>query len=172
MASSSNKLGPGDFDESKYTWKNYKKEVEVWSKFTALAEDKKGPALWCSLTGKAKEAIQDMEIDEISHADGLKKIIDRLDALFKIDENQAAYMAYQEFESFKRPSNISLQDFVVKFESLNSNIKRHGMTLPEGVLAYRFLHSANLSTDEMNLCRATINEFKYSDMKNKVLSTC
>ena len=44
MASSSNKLGPGDFDESKYTWKNYKKEVEVWSKFTALAEDKKGPA--------------------------------------------------------------------------------------------------------------------------------
>jgi len=170
MATSSNKLGPGDFDESKYTWKNYKKEVEVWSKFTKLSDDKKGPALWCSLTGKAKEAIQEMEIAEISAADGLQKIIDKLDTLFKIDENQAAYMAYQEFESFVRSPDISLQDFVVRFESLNSKIKAHGMALPEGVLAYRFLHSANLSTEEMNLCRATINEFKYTDMKKKVLS--
>ena len=135
MATSSDKVGPGDFDEGKCTWKHYKNEVEVWSRFTKLPDNKKGPALWCSLTGKAKKAIRDMDIDEISHADGLKKIIDKLDAVFKIDENQAAYMAYQEFESLLRPSDVSLHDFVVKFESLNSKIKAHGMELPEGVLA-------------------------------------
>ena len=46
------------------------------------------------------------------------------------------------------------------------------MVLPDGVLAYRFLHSANLKEDETKLCRATITEFKYKDMKQKVLSLC
>ena len=161
---------PGDFDEAKFSWKNYKKELEVWAKFTKLSEDKRGPALWCSLTGKAKEAIQDMDIAEISAVDGLDKIITKLDSLFKIDENQAAYLAYQEFETYKRSTDVSLQDFLVKFEALHAKIKRHGMTLSEGVLAYRFLHSANLSNEEMSLCRATITAFKYEDMKKKVMS--
>jgi len=165
-----NKVGPGDFNEKECTWKNYKKQVLVWSNLTKLPDDKKGSALWCALTGKAKEAVQDMEINEINHADGLKTILDKLDAVFEIDKNQAAYLAYQEFETFLRPAEVSLQDYAVKFESLNSKLKTHGMTLPEGVLAYRFLNSANLSKDEMDLCRATIQEFKYTEMKKKVIS--
>ena len=162
--------GPPDYDEAKFTWKNYRMEVEMWSELTKLVPEKKGPALWISLTGKAKEIIQDMPMDTVKAADGLDKMIDELDKVFKIDDNQAAYLAYQEFENFRRPSDMSMQDFVVKFESLNSSIKRHQMTLPDGVLAYRFLHSANLQPGEVNLCRATINEFKYDEMKKKVLS--
>ena len=44
------------------------------------------------------------------------------------------------------------------------------MKLPDGVLAYRFLQSANLKEEHMNLCRATIKEFKYEEMKRKVMS--
>ena len=44
------------------------------------------------------------------------------------------------------------------------------MKLPEGVLAYRFLHSANLSAEQMILCRATMTEFKYKEMKQKILN--
>ena len=164
------KVGPGDFDEEKCTWKNYKKQVLVWKNLTKLPNDKKGSQLWCVLTGKAKAAIQDMDIAEINHEDGLDMILDILDAVFEIDENQAAYLAYQEFETFLRPAEVSLQDYAVKFESLNSKLKSHGMKLPEGVLAYRFLNSANLSKDEMDLCRATITEFKYTEMKKKVLN--
>ena len=162
--------GPPDYDESKFTWKNYKMEVDMWSELTKLTPEKKGPALWISLTGKAKEVVQDMAKEDIKAADGLTKMMDQLDKIFKIDDNQAAYISYQEFETFRRPSDMSLQDYVVKFESLNSSIKRHDMNLPDGVLAYRFLHSANLQPDKMNLCRATINEFKYEEMKKKVLS--
>ena len=38
------------------------------------------------------------------------------------------------------------------------------------MLAYRFLQSANLKKEHMNLCRATIKEFKYEEMKRKVMS--
>ena len=46
------------------------------------------------------------------------------------------------------------------------------MTLPEGVLAYRLLHSANLENEEMRLCRATIEKFEYNDMKKQILRIC
>ena len=65
---------------------------------------------------------------------------------------------------------MSIKDYIIRFESLKNKIKKHGMDLPDGVLAYRFLHSANLKEEEMQLCRATIKEFKYKDMQQKVLS--
>ena len=38
------------------------------------------------------------------------------------------------------------------------------MILPNGKLAYRVLNSANLTTDQMTLCRATMTDLKYSEM--------
>ena len=38
------------------------------------------------------------------------------------------------------------------------------MTLPNGKLAYRALNSANLTTDQMTLCQATMTDLKYSEM--------
>ena len=161
---------PPDYDSKKHTWKTYKKEVEVWSSWTKLEDAKKGPALWSTLTGKAKEAVQEMELDEIKAADGLTKILNKLDEVFKTDINQEAYLAYRDFETFSRSSDMSMMDFAVKFEALNLKISKLDMKLPEGVLAYRFLHSANLSDEQMNLCRATMTEFKYKEMKQKILN--
>ena len=171
MATSSNALlTPPDFDENKMTWREYKKEIEVWSSLTNLSKDKQGPALWMALKGKAKEAVKEMEISEIKKDSGLSDMMAKLDLLFKTDDNQAAYIAYRDFENFVRPMEMSFQDFVIMFESQHSQIKRHKMELPDGVLAYRFLHSANLKEDEIKLCRATISDFTYEEMKRKVLS--
>ena len=94
----------------------------------------------------------------------------KLDLLFKTDDNQAAYIAYRDFENLLRPPDMSFQDFIIMFESQHSQIKRYKMELPDGVLAYRLLHSANLKEDEIKLCRATITAFTYEEMKRKVLS--
>ena len=166
----SHALAPPDYDESKTTWREYKKEIEVWSSLTSLPKDKHGPALWMALKGKAKEAVKEMEINDIKDENGLEVMIQKLDDLFKTDDNQAAYLAYRDFENLIRPVEMSFQDFVIKFEASNNDIKRYKMILPDGVLAYRFLHSANLKDDEMKLCRATISEFTYDEMKRKVLS--
>ena len=83
---------------------------------------------------------------------------------------EPCHMAYRNFETLLRDDQMSFQDFVIKFESMHSNIKKYKMDLPDGVLAYRFLHSANLSEEKMQLCRATIKEFSYAEMKAKVLS--
>ena len=51
-------ISPPIFDEAKMTWREYKKEIEVWSMLTSLSKQKRGPALWMNLKGKAKEAVK------------------------------------------------------------------------------------------------------------------
>ena len=49
------------------------------------------------------------------------------------------------------------------------------MTLPEGVLAYNLLICANLTDDQQQLCRATVSDMTYEEMKKtieKVAVTC
>ena len=170
MTTAHHALAPPDYDENKTTWREYKKEIDVWSSLTSLPKEKHGPALWMALKGKAKDAVKEMEIKDIKVDNGLEVMIEKLDALFKTDENQAAYLAYRDFENLLRPPEMSFQEFVIKFEASNGEIKRYQMVLPDGVLAYRFLHSANLKDEEIKLCRATISSFTYDEMKRKVLS--
>ena len=116
-------IGPPNYDEKIYTWKEYKKEVDVWATLTNLRKPKQGPALWMALKGKAKEAVQEMTLDEIKSDNGFEQMIEKLDAVFKTDDNQAAYMAYRDFKTFVRPADMTIQDFIIKFESLNNKIK-------------------------------------------------
>ena len=146
------------------SWVDYKKEIKIWQALTTLAAEKQGPALYLSLKGKAREAALEIDIDQIKGANGVKAILDKLDKLFLEDTNQSAYLAYQKFETFKRPEQMSMKDYLVKFEQLYTKIKDHQMILPDGVLAYRVLNSANLNNDQMTLCRATMTELKYESM--------
>ena len=57
-----------------------------------------------------------------------------------------------------------MKDYLVKFEHLYTKIKDHKMELPDGVLAYRILNSANLSNEQMTLCRATMTDLTYAEM--------
>ena len=109
MSTSNVILTPPDFDESKTTWREYKKEVEVWSSLTTLGQEKQGPALWMALKGKAKDAVKEMEISDIKKEDGLTVMMKKLDDVFKTDDNQAAYLAYRDFENFIRPSEMSFK---------------------------------------------------------------
>jgi len=147
---------PPAFDEEKQTWKEYKKELIMWKSLTSLETKKQGPALYLSLTGKAKEIVKDLDSEEIIANDGIDTMTQAMEAFFKKDENQEAYITYKQFEEYKRPKSMTVRDFIIKFESLHSKLKSLKMELPEGVKGYRLLHSANLTKEENKLCLATI----------------
>ena len=62
-----------------------------------------------------------------------------------------------------------MREYLNNFEKLYTKIKAHGMELPDGVLAYRVLNSANLSEEEMKLCRATLTTLQYDKMVEQLL---
>ena len=55
---------------------------------------------------------------------------------------------------------------------MHTKLRSLKMELPEGVKAYRLLHSANMTDEEIRLCLATIKEFKYEDMKIQLMKIC
>ena len=89
-------------------------------------------------------------------------------SLFAKDINQAAFIAYDKSEMFKRPANMNIVDFINEFERLYNNIKKYDMELPTGVLAYRLLKSVDISEDKQQLARATMSSFTYDDMKKQL----
>ena len=159
----SKSIPPPEFSES-MSWTDYKKEIKIWQALTTLDDAKQGPCLYLSLKGKAREAALELDIDAIKGEDGVNLILKRLDELYLEDTTQTAYLAYQNFETFKRPETMNMKDYLVKFEQLYTKIKDHQMVLPDGVLAYRVLNSANLSNEQMTLCRATMTDLKYDAM--------
>ena len=144
------------------------KEIEIWQTFTDLAKTKQGPAIFLSLEGRAREAVLELEVSVISSETGVAEIISKLNGLYLKDKAQSAYEAYDAFETFKRPDNMSMNDFIIEFERLYKKSENFGTKLSTDVLAYRLLKSANISKQHEQLAKATLDELKYDQMKNQL----
>ena len=155
-------------DDKSFT--DWKKEVEFWQIATDVKPEKQGAMIFLSLRGKSREAVRELSKDEISTATGVDEVIKKLDTLWKEDANLEAFNAYERFEKFKRPSNMSVNEYIVAFERLNNKLIATKTELPEGVLAYRLLKSAGLTEEQEQLSKATVQEFTYKAMCSKLKS--
>ena len=75
-----------------------------------------------------------------------------------------AYQVYCRFEKFERPESMNLQAFISEFAKLYEDLKKYKMELPDAVLAYIVLNSANLLTEKVDLPLAMVKTFTYTKM--------
>ena len=95
------------------------KLIDISRKFINLEPGKQGPAIVLSLQGEAQDAILELDTTVISGTDGVNKIIERLNRLYKKDELTEKYNALESFETYKRNSSTSIRDFLTEFEKLS-----------------------------------------------------
>ena len=141
------------------------KEIQIWQAFTDLADIKQGPAIFLILEGRSREAVLELDVSKISAKDGVKTIIEKLDSLYLKDKTQSAFEAYDSFEKFRRPSEMTINEYINQFERLKAKTESYKTQLSTDVLAYRLLKSANLSEAHEQLARATITDLTYDAMK-------
>ena len=115
------------------SYENWKKELKAWERLTEVKDNKRGLAVLLSLEGKAKDAILDLDIDQLSNHNGVKIITDKLDTLYLKDKAQMAYEAYDKFEKFHRPADMSIKDYVNEFERLLNKTKSYGTSISTDV---------------------------------------
>ena len=159
------KMPPVLVDEDGYgEWLN---DVKIWQLFTDLEKKKQSPALYLTLTGRARmrECVLELTPEVIGGDDGVKKIIEKLDKLFMKDQNTRAHLAFKEFYDYCRPAGVSITDFIVRFEYLYLKLKQFDMKLPEGVQSFFLLNAANISEDNEKLAR--VGEITYENIKAK-----
>ena len=76
-----------------------------------------------SLDEKIRKTCSDIKVKDLNSENGVDILVNKLKSLFAKDINQAAYLAYNKFETFKRPIDMSMIDFINEFETLDNNIK-------------------------------------------------
>lgn len=151
------------------TYKDWKKLISIWSSVTALDKTKQASAVVLTLEGEAQDAALEIESTKLGSDTGLEELLKRLDLLYVKDEVAEKYNALENLETYKRQSGASIRDFIIEFEKRNYKVKAINVTIPDDLLAYRLLKSANLDTQKEQLVKATISDLKYEDLKAKLL---
>ena len=168
MAAFNDKTPPA-FNRLSDDYSKWKKKFNIWKTITDLDKKKQGGNLVLRLDDVTQEQVLELITEEeISSEDGAKKIIQKLDIIFKKDETLTAYKAYEDFESYKRPTKMLISEYLNEFEKRWNKTKANGTALSENVLAYRLLRSANLTRHDEQLVIATIGEFKFESMKDQL----
>ena len=121
---------------------------QTWPCLTALDKDKQGPTIYLSLDEKIRKICSDIKLKDLNSDNGVDILVNKLKSLFTKDINQAAYLAYDKFETFKRHIDMSMVDFINEFETFYKNIRKYEMELPTGLLGCRLLKSAEISEDK------------------------
>ena len=124
-----------------------------------------------SLPDKVRNSCRNISITDLNKDCGLDTLINNLERLYLKDKKAPAYLAYEKFESFQRPTEMNVIGYINEFERLYHEIQRYEMTLPTAILAYRVLKSANISNEKQQLARATITELNYENMKKQLKAT-
>ena len=126
MATSYNpdKVPPPLSDSSSY--QDWRKIVDLWGKFTTCAPNKQGMAVIFSLKSSDQQKVLSIPTEQICAEDGLETVLKRLDELYLEDETLEMYSALEDFESYKRPSSLLINDFLIEFELKYDKIKLMG----------------------------------------------
>ena len=122
MASRNSNKAPPLLSSCK-TYDDWRKMVRVWTNFTDLPPDKQGAAMFLSLNGEALDAALELEEEVISGKDGVKSIMTHLDKLYKKDDTLSKFHALDSFETYKRPSTLSIPEYINEFEKCLHKVK-------------------------------------------------
>ena len=144
-------------------WKKY---IGIWCELSDLPETKRALAIHLSLTGRARVASSELSIDILKAKDGVKKLLDKLDALFLLDAGRQQFSAFHELYNLRRNYDVNINEFVSHFDHIYFKFNKQGMELPDPVIAFMLLASCRLSDTDVQLIMSAIMEVTSENRKS------
>ena len=160
----STKCPPKFENESGY--ENWKRDVNIWCKLTELGEEKRALALHLSLSGRARAASSEIDVDELEKKTGVKTILDKLDELFLPEKGRRQFNAFNNLYNMRRSDDVSVGNFISEFEHVYFRFQNEGMKLPDPVMAFMLLSSCGLTESDVQLVMSAISDVTFNDMKS------
>ena len=122
-----------------------------------------------SLEQKYK-AFVNLSVADLREADGVDKIIAKLDELLLRDKDTLAFEAYERFDSFRKVGEMTMVEYINKFDQLYNKAAEYDLTLGTGVLAFLLLKGASLPSNDVKIVRSSLSKLDYTSMKKQLLS--
>ena len=160
---------PPPFNKSKDDYGKWKKKLSLWQTITEVDKKKQGGLITLRLDDDTQESVlESVSGEDLAKDTGAASVLAHLDTVFQKDVAVTEMEIYEEFESYKRPENLSIKEFLCEFEKRWKKTQSKGTALSTNVLAYRLLKSANLPSEKQELVRTTIKDTSYNSMKEQL----
>ena len=147
----------------------WKRDVEIWKLLTSLPANKQGLDLYMSLDQKFK-AFVNLPVSELSAADGVDKLVKKLDEILLRDKDTLAFEAFENFDGFFKTVSMSMVEYVNKFDQLYNKAAEYQLTMGSSVLACLLLKHASLSDNDIKIVRSSLQALDYPTMKKQLLA--
>ena len=149
-------------------YESFTKLLKIWQIATDLPKEKQGAALLLSLEGEAQSAALRVTEEELKSATGIDKVVAELNKLYTKDKTSEKIKALEDLENYKKTKNISMQQYILEFETKLDKTKLLGIVWPDDIIAFRLLKNANLPEQDHRLAKATVGSLEYEKVKEKL----
>ena len=154
MASTKRQVPPS-LPEAK-SYDDWLKLVKIWRRITDVEKSKQGSTLLLSLKGEAQEAALQVSEDDLVKDNGIDYVINELDKLYKKDDTLKKFEILDSFETYRRPANTTIKQYIIEFEKRKSKAETAGAQWSDDILAYRLIKNANLTEASQQMIKATL----------------
>ena len=139
----------------------WKREVGIWQLGTSLAAAKQAAVCVLRINDyKARDFATRLDLAKLKEATGLDYLLKELDVYFKQDNTQCVFLAIEELESFRRPPEMHMVEYIAEFKRRLNRIQElfddAKDIYHDGMQAYRLLTQANLNKDQQILIKAAM----------------
>ena len=117
--------------------------MQIWEMVMCVKKVKQALKVFLSLEGKAREAVLELDIVALYAKNGMEKVYEKLDSLF-LEDKLVRFFGLQNFRRILETTwHINIGLFFINFGWHVTKLKDFKILLPEPVLAFRALKSAN-----------------------------
>ena len=159
---------PSFISETK-SLETYSKDLKIWALLTSVANEKQALMVFHYLDGDPsgiKEKV-DVQIEEetLQSEDGLNKLLEFFETIYKKDSLADGFEKYISFEKFRRSANTPVQEFISEWNiSYQKAVNIGGSLSSDKVLAFKLLDASNLDNIQRNLVLTGVN-YEKSQLK-------
>ena len=109
-------------------FEDWEREIKIWQMATDVAESKQGARIYLSLQGKARENCKTIDVKDLEGASGVTVLLEKLKKLYGKDDAQMLFKIIEDFESYQRPVNMDIKDFLNEWERRYDKCKQKKAT--------------------------------------------
>ena len=149
-----------EFSNEATDYKEFTTRVQLYEKKMTLAGRQTETAfnVMAALTGRAWDAVEDLQMADLEAATGTSTLLKRLDTVFKYD---AITELPNDFENFfmhtRRSRNQTIQEYTADFERALRKLEAHEVKLPDKVIGWFYLRRAGLKQDQRQMVMTTLS---------------
>ena len=161
---------PPSFIKEPHEYLEYRKRLQRWSRITKVEKKHQAEVVVYNLEGdpsgiqeKIDTALGDQIVEK---EDGMEKLIEYLDRIYKEDDMTTAWLTFREFIRVKKNESQTISMFIADYEKHVQKAKEVGCTFSDTVLAFFLLDACQLQKLEENFVLTGIDFTTGKTQKN------